>query len=185
LQFGASNTIINTKDFSGIVTKSLKYNLPFKGGFMKRPVSLLLLAMVALYYPSFSQDAQAPASAPSAEPSAAADVAAPAAASPIFSVDSMVFARGVEAREPMGVGSEFPSDVGKVACWARVSSSQSPVAVKFVWYKDGQVVFEWPYSLLSESGRLWATKTVSTGKWKVEIVDGAKNIVKTASFEVK
>jgi hypothetical protein len=141
---------------------------------MKRLVSLAFCAACALYCPSFSQDT-------SASPSASAQ----AAASPAFSVDSMAIATSIESREPVGVNSEFPSDVGKVSCWAKVSSSQAPVAVKFIWYKDGQVVFEWLYSLITESGRLWATKTVSTGKWKVDIIDGAKNIAKTISFEVK
>lgn len=141
---------------------------------MKRLATLSLFAACALYCSSFSQDA--PASAPAS---------APAAAPPSFTVDSMVMAAGVESRAPVGVNSEFAADIGKVSCWARVSSSQPPVSLKFVWYKDGQVVFEWPYSLITETGRLWATKTVSTGKWKVEIVDSGKSIVKTVSFEVK
>ena len=145
---------------------------------MKHLLSLSLFAGCALYCPSFSQDAPA-------APSAAAPAAAPVAASPTFSVDSMVIAATVESRAPVGINSEFQADVGKVSCWARVSSSLAPVSLKFVWYKDDQVVLEWPYSLLTESGRLWSTKTISTGKWKVEIVDGAKNVVKTASFEVK
>ena len=150
------------------------FNEPFQGGLMKRLATLSLFAACALYCPSFSQDA--PASAPASSP---------AAASPSFSVDSMVIAASVESRAPVGVNSEFSADVGKVSCSARVSSSRPPISLTFVWYKDGQVVLEWPYSLITETGRLWATKTVSTGKWKVEIVDSGKNIIKTIDFDVK
>jgi hypothetical protein len=47
------------------------------------------------------------------------------------------------------------------------------------------MVMEWPYTLKTESGRLWSTKSVSTGNWKVDIVDDAKNVVKSAICDVK
>jgi hypothetical protein len=96
-----------------------------------------------------------------------------------------VIAANIESRVPVGIASEFPWDVGRVFCWLRISSPQAPVPVKFLWYKNDEMVLEWPYSLLSESGRLWGMKAVATGKWKVEIVDGAKNVVKSVNFEIK
>jgi hypothetical protein len=151
---------------------------------MKRLASFSLLAVVAFSSFAISQDNTAPASA---QPPAQAPAPAheQAAISPSFSVDSIVFSTGIESRVPVGVNSEFPWDVGGVSCWIRVSSSHAPVPVKFQWYKNDEMVLEWMYSLISESGRLWSTKAVSTGKWKVEILDGAKNVVKTATFEVK
>jgi hypothetical protein len=141
---------------------------------MKRAMCLSVFAMFACYSISFSQDSTA---------SAAAQVSA--APSPSFSVDSIAIAGNIESRMPVQVNSEFPWDVGRVFCWVRISSSHAPVPVKFLWYKNEEMVLEWPYSLISESGRLWGMKAVATGKWKVEIVDASKNIVKTASFEVK
>jgi hypothetical protein len=145
---------------------------------MKRLVCLSFFAVFAFYCTSFSQDSSASASTQ-------APTQASAAASPSFSVDSIAIAANIESRVPMGVGSEFAWDIGRVFCWIRVSSPQAPVPVKFLWYKNEEMVLEWPYSLISESGRLWGMKAVSTGKWKVEIVDGAKNVVKTANFVVK
>ncbi len=147
---------------------------------MKRVAYLSFCAVFALCHMSFSQDAPAPAA-----PQEQAAAQAPAAASPSFSVDSIAIAANIESRVPLGIGSEFPWDVGRVFCWIRISSTHAPVPVKFLWYKNDEMVLEWPYSLLSESGRLWGMKAVSTGKWKVEIVDGAKNIAKTVKFEVK
>jgi hypothetical protein len=141
---------------------------------MKRKMCLSGFAVVALCCSAFPQDSTV---------SASAQVSA--AGSPSFSVDSIAIAGNIESRVPVGVASEFAWDVGRVFCWVRISSSHAPVAVKFVWYKNEEMVLEWPYSLISESGRLWGMKAVATGKWKVEIVDGSKNIVKTASFEVK
>ncbi len=141
---------------------------------MRRLISLSFFVVFALNCLSFSQD-----------PPASQDKAPSAGVSVGFSVDSIAFARGIESRVPMNVASEFPSDVGKVSCWTRISSSQASVDVKYMWYKDGEMVLDWSMTLKTGSGRCWSTKSVSTGKWKVEIVDDAKNVVKTASFEVK
>jgi hypothetical protein len=145
---------------------------------MKRLISSSLCAVLAFYCCSFSQQGSVPAPVQAPEK-------ATAAAGPGFSVDSIAIAGDVEQRMPVGVSSEFPWDVGRVSCWVRISSPQAPISLKFVWYKDDAVVLEWPYSLLMESGRVWSTKAVATGKWKVEIVDAARNVVKTATFEVK
>jgi hypothetical protein len=151
---------------------------------MKRRISFSFFVMAVFYGLSFSQDSQAPA-APAQDNAAPAPATVPAAAAPSFSVDSIAIADHVESRIPAGIASEFPWDIGRVSCWIKISSSRPPVPVKFLWYKNDELVLEWPYSLLVESGRLWSTKAVATGKWKVEIVDAAKNVVKTASFEVK
>jgi hypothetical protein len=137
---------------------------------MKYLISFSFLTLFALNGLSFSQDSAAPM---------------PASAPPIFSVDSIAFAGIVTAREPMGVNSEFPSDIGKLSCWVRIVSPQAPVIVRFQWFKNGEKVMEWPYSLKTESGRLWSTKSVTTGNWKVDIVDEANNVVKSAVCEVK
>jgi hypothetical protein len=102
-----------------------------------------------------------------------------------FSVDSLVFAAGVESRMPVGAASEFTADIGNVSCWARISSAQAPVSMKHIWYKNDQKVFELPLSLKTQSGRIWSTKSVTAGSWKVEVVDDAGNVIKSGSFTVK
>jgi hypothetical protein len=131
---------------------------------MRKLISLSCLAVLLLSAVSFSQDK---------------------AGSAPFSVDSLVFATGVEARMPVGAGSEFAADVGKVSCWVKVSASQEPISMKHVWSKDGKIVFELPLSLTTQSGRIWSTKSVTPGSWKVDIVDNAGNVIKSGSFTVK
>jgi hypothetical protein len=159
---------------------------------MKRLISMSLLAAGSLYCLSFAQNGQEPAASqaqtpppPLPESQAAAPSQAPAGGAPSFSIDSIAIAGNIEQRMPVGVGGEFAWDVGRVSCWARVSASQAPVAMKFKWYKNEELALEWPYSLISETGRVWSTKAVATGNWKVEIVDAAGNVVKTASFTIK
>lgn len=131
---------------------------------MRKLISLSCFAVLMLSVFSFSQDSTVAAS---------------------FSVDSMAFATSVEARVPAGVGSEFAADVGKVSCWLKVSSARESISMKHVWSKDGKIVFELPLSLTTPSGRIWSTKSVTPGSWKVEIVDDAGNVVKSGTFTVK
>jgi len=105
--------------------------------------------------------------------------------STLITVDSMAFAAGIDARAPMGIATEFESTTEKVSCWTIVSSSQGPVSVKHVWYKDDNKVFELPLTLTSQSGRLWSTKSVSSGNWRVDVVDDAGNVVTFGSFVVR
>jgi hypothetical protein len=148
-----------------------------KGGPMKQLVSISIISVFAFCSLSFSQDSAALASAASSAPVSSGPA--------LFMVDTIAMAASIEAREPVGVNSEFPVDMGKVSCWVRISSPQAPVSIKFRWYKDGEMVMEWPYSLKTESGRLWSTKSVTPGNWKVDIVDDANNIVKSAICDVK
>jgi hypothetical protein len=167
------NSILYLEILSGFPNQ---YSIPFSGGFMKNLKSLLFLAVCSVANFSFSQDQAIPASTADQQ----------GAAVPfLFAVDSIAFAAGIEAREPVGVNTEFGADIGKLSCWVRVTSPQAPVSLRFVWYKDGEKTMEWPYSMKSASGRVWSTKSVFPGNWKVDIVDDANNVIKSAVCDVK
>jgi Protein of unknown function (DUF2914) len=135
---------------------------------MKALVVPVFLGLVAFYSFSFSQDAASSKPSPS-----------------FFTVDSLVFAATIDARSPVGANTEFQSTVEKVSCWIKITSSQAPTSLKHIWYKDDNKVFELPLTLKSQSGRLWSTKSVSPGNWKVEVVDEGGNVVKSGTFVVK
>jgi Protein of unknown function (DUF2914) len=141
-----------------------------KGVCMKAFMSAVYLAVMLFGSFSFAQDSASAKKSPSAM---------------VFTVDSMVFAAGIDAKAPVGVNAEFEASAGKVSCWTKVTSSQAPTSLKHIWYKDDKKVFELPLVLKSQSGRLWSTKSVSTGNWKVEIVDDAGTVVKSGTFIVK
>ena len=135
---------------------------------MKALISPVFLALVMFYSFSFSQD-----------------TASSKSSSAVFTVDSLVFAATIDARSPVGANTEFQSPIEKVSCWTRITSSQAPTSLKHIWYKDDNKVVEIPLTLKSQSGRLWSTKSVSSGNWKVEVVDEGGNVVKSATFVVK
>ena len=101
------------------------------------------------------------------------------------SVDSMVFAKAVESREPIGVSKEFEGSVAKVFCWTKLSTQAHPVTVRHVWYKDGQKLLEVPLDLKHDSGRYWSVKNITPGKWKVEVVSDTGEVLSSGGFTVK
>lgn len=132
------------------------------------PISPVLLALVIFNSLSFSQEA-----------------ALSKTALPSFTVDSMVFAAKIESRSPIGVNTVFQSTIEKVSCWTKVITLKTPATLKHVWYKNDTKIFELPLTLKSPSGRLWSTKTVSGGNWKVEVVDEGGKVLKSGTFVVK
>lgn len=101
------------------------------------------------------------------------------------SVESIVFARSVESREPVDTSKEFEASVTKVFCWTKLSVKTPPVAVKHVWYKSGRKLLEVPLTLNQSSGRYWSVKNVSPGDWTVEVVDASGKVLGSGSFTVK
>lgn len=107
------------------------------------------------------------------------------AAENIATLDSILFATGIEKRVPVGVSKEFGPSVKKVFCWTKVSIQNAPLSLKHVWYNDEEKVSEIPLTLNFASGRLWSYKTVSPGQWKVEVVTEAGVVLGSAGFTAK
>jgi hypothetical protein len=109
---------------------------------------------------------------------------AASAESPV-SVDSIVFARSVESREPVGAAKEFEASVTQVFCWTKLSVKTLPAAVKHVWYNAGRKLLDVPLTLNYSSGRYWSVKNVSPGDWTVEVVGANGEVFGSGSFKVK
>lgn len=103
----------------------------------------------------------------------------------VATLDSILFATGIEKRVPVGVSKEFGPSVRKVFCWTKISIQNAPLSLKHVWYNGEEKVGEIPLTLNFASGRLWSYKTVSPGQWKVEVVTEAGQVLGTASFTAK
>jgi hypothetical protein len=107
--------------------------------------------------------------------------AAPAAAA--VKVEKVVVAAGVENREATGEATTFGSDVGQVYCWTKLTLTDAPAKVKFVWTMDGKQVYEHPLEIKS-SGRWWASKKVQPGSWKVDVQSESGESLGSAEFTV-
>jgi hypothetical protein len=140
----------------------------FKGAFLRSFFSGLAFSLFILNVPLFSQD-----------------TTAEKAIAPAFAVYQMVFAANIQSRSPVGINTVFQSSIGQVSCWTKLAAAKAPVLAKYIWYKDGEKVFEWAFNLKFPLGCIWCTKSVDTGNWKVEVVDSSGNLAKSGTFVVK
>lgn len=141
------------------------------------------LALILAPTLTLAQAPAAPAQPAQPAPAAAAPAAAPA--STIVVADAKV-GTGVEAREIVGEAATFPSTVGKVFCWTKVTGGAGQ-SVTHAWYLNGEKMSEVSLSLKFDSVRTYSYKTIGAdmkGAWKVEILgpDGAS--LKTVEFQV-
>lgn len=105
-------------------------------------------------------------------------------ATPAVKVEKMVTAAGVEKREPVGEAVTFAKGTARVFTWTKITAEQPPVKTKHVYYADGKRVGEVELTVNSSPYRVWSSKAVWPGSWKVEATDEAGNVLATAEFTV-
>ncbi len=80
---------------------------------------------------------------------------------------------------------EFPADVGKVYCLARVIGAAAPTEVTFVWYHLGRTMARVSLPVRSGDYRTWSSKNIMpawTGSWEVKVLDPMGQVVGETSF---
>jgi hypothetical protein len=138
----------------------------------------MLAALPLLTVPGLAaQDStRAPAQTPSAP-------AAPAA--PVTVMDAVV-AKSVVDRQPQDTGAAFPTDVGTLVCWTKVSGA-SGAAIHHVWFHGDTQVGDVELQVGGSPWRTWSKKTVPadwTGAWRVEVRDASGAVLKRLDFTV-
>jgi hypothetical protein len=146
--------------------------------------SILASAVIAAFACAVSAQTPAPAAQP--KPAAAEQKAAPAEqkAAPEIKVEKIATAAAVENREPVNETAAFEKGVGRVFTWTKVTASQVPARIKHVYYADGKKAGEIELNVNSSPYRVWSSKAVWPGNWKVEVTDEAGNVLSSAEFTV-
>ncbi len=111
------------------------------------------------------------------------ETTAPAPVAKASASAKIAFGTSVEDKEIQGEATEFAA--GTVSTWSRLALGAGAVKVKHVWYKEGKMVKEIAMTSKSGTGRVWSNATVTAGKWKVEVVSEAGDIVASGEFTVK
>lgn len=112
------------------------------------------------------------------------ETAGKTAAVPAVKVEKVVTAAGVEKKEPVGEAMAFAKDTSRVFTWTRITAEQPPVKIKHVYYFDGKKAGEVELSVNSSPYRVWSSKAVWPGSWKVEVTDEAGAVLATSEFTV-
>jgi hypothetical protein len=103
-------------------------------------------------------------------------------------VEEMLFCTAVEERVPVGADTVFSDTVGTVYCFTKLSSSEDSTSIAHVWYYNDQEMARVNLNVLAKSWRTWSSKTILQewiGKWRVDAVSEAGEVLKSKAFEVK
>jgi len=99
------------------------------------------------------------------------------------------FARGVEAREPMGEAKSFPAGVGRLFFFTQISGAGATGdEIRHVWIYDGREVADVALPVEGPTWRTWSSKQILPqfrGDWSVEVRDGAGRVLLTDTCQVE
>ena len=102
-------------------------------------------------------------------------------------VEVAAVCKDVIDRAPVEAGSSFPASVGRLFCFTKITGAVDPTHVTHVWSFDGTERARVELEVNSPSWRTYSSKNVESqevGRWSVEVVDSAGNVLQTLNFEV-
>jgi hypothetical protein len=106
----------------------------------------------------------------------------------LLSVEEMVIAKNVEKLKPIGVSHKFPSSVGTLFCFTKITGAQAERKVHHLWFYGDRLVQE---VLLPVKGASWRTYSLRpipaerTGSWRVDITMEDGTLLKSVSFTIQ
>ena len=114
---------------------------------------------------------------------------APAAApeQPALVLEEIQICTGVEDRQPTGVGTVFPDDLGKLYCFTKIGGAMGTAYVYHVWYFGDTEIARVKLPVKSPSWRTWSSKMLNMGlgSGRVEVVSESGEILGKAEFEIQ
>ncbi|HOI42089.1 MAG TPA: DUF2914 domain-containing protein [Elusimicrobiales bacterium] len=99
-------------------------------------------------------------------------------------VERILTAAGVEKREPVGETAAFSGDTARVFTWTRISAEQTPTTVTHSYYFGDKKVAQVELAVNSSPYRVWSSKAVRPGDWKVEVTDETGKVLASVTFTV-
>ena len=153
---------------------------------MKKPLIACLIFVLVLSA-GIVLAQQAPAPAPAPAPAAPAPAKAEAAA-PSLNISRMEIASSVENREPAGIAATFPASTEKVYCYLEIKDVPKDTTITYVWTLGPNEMGKVNQPVKKSSRwRTWGNKTIAgmKGEWKVDVLDEAGTVLKSATFKVE
>ena len=104
------------------------------------------------------------------------------------SVHEMVVATAIEKLKPVGVADRFPSTVGKVFCFTRITGVKGETTVHHLWFYGDRLVQEVLLQVEGISWRTYSSREIPsewTGSWRVDITAEDGTLLKSVSFTIQ
>ncbi|HUT53619.1 MAG TPA: DUF2914 domain-containing protein [bacterium] len=101
-------------------------------------------------------------------------------------VGEAVICKDVKDRTPVEPGDSFPTDVGKLYCFTRITGAADATTVSHVWFLNDKQVSAVDLKVGSSNWRTWSSKQIKPsdeGSWKVEIRDLSGKVLTAVEFK--
>ena len=102
-------------------------------------------------------------------------------------VQTGVICDKVENRDPTGIGDSYPSSIGTLYCFTKLTDIPSEGTIYHIWYHGNKEMAKVELSISPPQWRTYSSKIILPswkGDWKVEIVSG-NHILKTLAFTIE
>jgi hypothetical protein len=106
---------------------------------------------------------------------------------PALVLEEIHMCTAVEDRQPSGVATVFPDDLGKIYCFTKIGGAEDITYVYHVWYFENDEIARVKLPVKAISWRTWSSKKLSMGlgSGHVEIVSESGEILGRAEFEIQ
>lgn len=102
-------------------------------------------------------------------------------------VDELSVCTAVEDRQPVGVNTEFGSDVGTLFCFTKVSGAAADSSISHVWYYNDKEMARIKLNVRADAWRTWSSKKIVedwVGNWRVDVESAAGSVLKSQAFTI-
>ena len=102
-------------------------------------------------------------------------------------IQEAVICESVENRTPRGTREIYPSSIGKLYCFTKLTDIPSEGNIYHIWYHGAKEVARVELAVSPPQWRTYSSKTILPGwkgSWRVEIVYG-DHILKTLVFAIE
>ena len=102
-------------------------------------------------------------------------------------VDELSVCTAVEDRQPVGVNTEFSSDVGTLYCFTKVSGAAADSSISHVWYYNDKEMARVKLNVGADAWRTWSSKKIVeewVGNWRVDVESAAGSVLKSQAFTI-
>jgi hypothetical protein len=102
-------------------------------------------------------------------------------------VKKAVICERVEDRAPRGIRQVYPSSIGKLYCFTKLTDIPAGGTIYHIWYHGKREVARVALSISSPQWRTYSSKIILPGwkgSWSVEVVYG-EHVLKTIAFAIQ
>jgi hypothetical protein len=103
-------------------------------------------------------------------------------------LEEATICRNVVDRTPIGRGSVFSADVGRLYCFTKVVGAETTTSIIHHWYLNGKLKASVTLPVNSASWRTWSSKTIKpseSGDWMVEVLTAGGTAMESILFLIQ